>query len=220
MPKDPGTKNLKHQYAFEDGTANDGVGQAHGKLVGGAAIVDGAMITAVQDQWMEMPGDVIAMNTYKEVSIAAWYTPKAGANTGYTMLAYFGDSVNGFGANGYFMCSARGDNVSRTGISIGNTSAPWSAESGTNGKEYDDGLPHLMVSTINATNITLYIDGAMIATAPLSATNKISGISQKLVYLAKGGYTGDPEWIGAIQEFRIYDKALTSGEVRYLAGEW
>jgi hypothetical protein len=219
MPKDPGTKNLTHQYTFEDGTANDSVGGANGVLVGGAAVVDGALVTTAQDQWMEMPGATIAMNGYKEVTIAAWYTPKAGGNTGYTMLAYFGDSVNGLGSNGYFMCSARGDNISRTAISIGNTSAPWAAESGANGKEYDDGLPHLMVSTINATSITLFIDGVQIATTPLSAANKISGISQKLAYLAKGGYTGDPEWIGAIGEFRIYDKALTSGEVRFLAGQ-
>jgi hypothetical protein len=219
LPKDPGTANLTHQYTFDDGTANDSVGTAHGTLIGGAAIVDGSLVTAAQDQWMEMPGAAIAMNTYAEVTIAAWYTPKAGGNTGYTMLAYFGDSVNGLGSNGYFITTARGDNISRTAISIGDVSAPWAAESGANGKEYDDGQPHLMVSTINATTITLYIDGAWIASTPLSATNTISGISPNLAYLAKGGYTGDPEWIGAIQEFRIYDKALSDGEVMYLAGQ-
>jgi hypothetical protein len=50
-------------------------------LVGGAEVIDGAMVTAAQDQWMEMPGDVIAMGTYPEVTIEAWYTPEAGANT-------------------------------------------------------------------------------------------------------------------------------------------
>jgi len=219
MPKDPGTNNLKHMYTFDDGTANDSAGAANGTLAGGAAIVDGAMVTTAQDQWMEMPGDVIAANTYKALSVAAWITPTAGANTGYSMVCYFGDSLNGFGSNGLFMCASRGDNVSRFGISIGNTSAPWSAESGANGKEYDDGLPHFMVGTIDATNITLYIDGVFIATSKLSAVNKISGINQKFAYLAKSGYTGDPEWIGAIDEFRIYDKALTSGEVRFLAGD-
>ena len=207
-----------HQYTFEDGTANDSVGQAHGTLVGGAAVVDGAMVTTAQDQWMEMPGEVIAMNTYDEVTLAAWYTPTAGANAGWSMLAYFGGSVGGFGSNGYFITAARGDDVSRAAISIGDTSAPWSDESGANGPEYDDGQPHLMVSTIDGRNITLYIDGVLTGSTPLSATNTISGISTDFAYLAKGGYTGDPEWIGAIQEFRIYNRALSAGEVRYLAG--
>ena len=216
--KDPGTDNLMHQYTFEDGTANDSVGQAHGTLVGGAAVVDGAMVTTAQDQWMEMPGDMIAMNTYEEVTIAAWYTPTAGANASWSMLAYFGGSVGGFGANGYFITSARGDDVSRAAISIGDTSAPWSAESGANGPEYDDGQPHLMVSTIDGRNITLYVDGVLAGSTPLSATNKISGISTDFASLAKGGYTADPEWIGAIEEFHIYNRALSAGEVRYLAG--
>jgi hypothetical protein len=57
LPTDPGTANLTHQYTFNDGTANDSVGGANGVLVGGAAIVDGALVTTAQDQWMEMPGD-------------------------------------------------------------------------------------------------------------------------------------------------------------------
>ena len=219
LSKDPGTGNLKHQYAFEDGTANDSVGQANGTLVGGAAVVGGALVTSAQDQWVELPGKTIAMNTYEAVSLAMWYTPKANGNTGYTMLAYFGDSVGGLGSNGYFFSPARGDNVSRTAISIGNTSAPWSAESGANGPEYDDGKPHFVVSTVDATTIKLYVDGVLTASTALSATNKISGISQNLAYLCKGGYTGDPEWIGSLGEFRIYNKALTAGEVRFLAGQ-
>jgi hypothetical protein len=218
-PKDPGTGNLRHEYTFEDGTAKDSVGGADGVLVGGAAVVDGAMVTTAQDQWMEMPGSVIAMNTYAEVSIAAWYTPTAGANPGWSMLAYFGDSLNGLGSNGFFITTARADDKSRAAISIGDVATPWASESGADGPEYDDGKPHLMVSTINATDITLYIDGVLIASTSLSATNKISGISPNFAYLAKGGYSGDPEWIGAIQEFRIYDKALSAGEVGYLAGQ-
>jgi len=208
-----------HSYTFEDGTANDSVGDAHGFLVD-AVVVDGAMVTTAQDQWMEMPGDMIAMNTYPEVTIEAWYTPEAGANTGWSMLGYFGDSVNDLGSNGYFMTSARGDDKSRAAISIGDEATPWASESGADGPEYDDGLLHHMVSTINATDITLYIDGVLIASTPLAEHNMISGISQNFAYLAKGGYGGDPEWIGAIDEFNIYNKALSAAQiaVNYAAG--
>jgi hypothetical protein len=47
----------------------------------------------------------------------------------------------------------------------------------------------------------------------LSETNKISGISQNLAYLAKGGYGGDPEWIGTIEQFAIYNVALSAKQI-------
>ncbi len=218
VPSDPGAESLTHQWTFDDGTANDSVGGLTGALVGGAAVVDGALVTTAQDQWMEMDGAALAINTYEAFSIAAWYTPTAGANTGYHMLCYFGDSLNGFGSNGFFFTPARGNNVSRAGISCGDVAAPWAAETGVDGVETDDGLPHFVVATIDATSVTFYMDGEFVGSAALSAANKISAISQNFAYLGKGGYTGDPEWIGAIQEFRIYNKALTTSEVRFLAG--
>jgi hypothetical protein len=167
---------------------------------------------------MEMDGAALAINTYEAFSIAGWYTPQAGANTGYHMLCYFGDSLNGFGSNGFFFTPARGNDVSRAGISCGDTAAPWAAETGVDGPETDDGQPHFVVATIDATAVSLYMDGEFIGSAALSEANKISALSTNFAYLAKGGYTGDPEWLGQIQEFRIYNKALTMSEVRFLAG--
>jgi hypothetical protein len=209
-----------HLYTFEDGTAKDEIDAADGTLVGGAAIVDGAMVTTAQDQWMSMPGDVIDVNSYEAVTIEAWYIPTAGANTGWSMLAYFGGNVGGVGGNGFFMTTARADDKSRAAISTNDIATPWASESGADGPEYDDGLLHYMASTINATDITLYIDGVLIASTPLSATNRLSDVSNDLALLAKGGYDGDPEWIGAIDQFAIYDVALTPEQIaaNYAAG--
>jgi len=176
-PVDPGTENPVHSYTFEDGTANDSIGSAHGTLVGDANIADGSLLLDGTNDWMSMPGEETALNTYSEVSIEAWFTSVAGGNTGNHMLAYFGDSVGGLGANGFFLSTARGDDKSRAAISVGNTSAPYDAESGADGPEYDDGLLHHMVSTISATDITLYIDGVLIDSTPLAPQNSISGIS-------------------------------------------
>ncbi len=209
---------MTHQYTFADGT-KDSVAGVDGVLVGGAEVVDGALLTTAQDQWMEMDGNSIAINTYPEVTVECWYTPKAGGNTSWTMLSYFGASDSGSGNDGFFITTARGDNVSRAAISCGNVSAPYSVESGANGTEYDDGLLHQMVATITATNITLFQDGVFVSTTPLSATNKISLLSNKLAYLAKGGYSGDPEWIGQIHEFRTYNKALVNHQISALFGQ-
>ena len=212
----PGTSNLTHSWTFDDGTANDYVGHLTGKLVGGASISGGALQTSAQGQWMEMPADSIALNTYKEVSLEAWYTPTKNSNPNFTMLAFFGNTQNSIGVNYYFMTAARVDSVSRTAISCDNTSTPWSAETGVNGPEYDDGNLHQMISTLSSDSIKLYIDGNLTGAAKLDTNNNISRISTAFAYLAKSGYTGDLQWIGRIHEFNIYNKALDSAEVSFL----
>jgi hypothetical protein len=219
LPTKPAGLAPVHSYTFEDGTTNDSVGDADGVLVGGAQVIDGAMVTTAQEQWMEMPGDIIAINSYEAATIECWYTPQAGANTGWSMLAYLGGNDGGVGTNGWFITTARADDKSRAAISTGSTT-PWADETGADGPEYDDGLLHHMVSTLDADQITLYIDGVLIAATPMDEHNSISALDNAKVLLAKGGYDGDPEWIGAIEEFNIYNVALSEAEiaVRYAAG--
>jgi GH35 family endo-1,4-beta-xylanase len=213
---DPGTTNLTHSWTFDDGTANDYVGHTSGKLVGGASISGGALVTSAQGQWMEMPGDSIALNSYTAVSLEAWYTPAKNSNPNFTMLAFFGNTQNAIGVNYYFMTAARVDSVSRTAISCNNLSTPWSAETGVNGPEFDDGRLHHMVSTLTSDSIKLYIDGNLTSASKLDTNNAISRISRAFAYLAKSGYNGDLQWLGRINEFNIYNKALNLSEVSFL----
>ena len=213
---DPGTENLTHSWTFNDGTENDYVGGANGTLMGDAYISEGSLFTDLPNSWMEMSGDQILMNAYDEVTIEVWFIPVEAANTGYHMIAYFGNSVNSLGSNGYFITPARGDDKSRAAISCGDEATPWAAESGADGPELDDGQLHHMVSTVNATDITLYIDGVLQQSTPLSDNNNIAFISELFAYLARGGYTADPVWMGEILEFNIFNKALSPEEVLFL----
>ena len=208
-----------HSYTFEDGTANDSVGDADGTLVGDAYIDGGALITVDQDDWMEMPGDIIAMNTYDEVTIEAWYTPEAGGNTGWSMLASFGSrSPDALwrGVDYIFMTSARADDKSRAAISCLNYNDPWATEIGVDGPEYDDGLLHHMVMTLTATDLAFYIDGVSMGSTALGGNNIIANISTDLALLAKAVYNDDPEWIGQINEFNIYNRALSEADIAAL----
>lgn len=204
---------LKHLYTFDDGTANDEIGTAHGTLMGGATITNNALNTQATGNYLSLPAADIALNTYNAITMEMWYTPLASANTGFTMLSYFGNTTGTIGTGYYMMSTARGDDVSRTAISTNNTSNPWATETGVNGKEYDDGIQHHMVSVIDATTITLFIDGVKIGTANLSAANNIASIGTQFAYLAKAGYTNDPTWKGLIHKFAIYNKALNIDEV-------
>ena len=220
---DPGTDNLVHSYTFEDGTANDSVGTAHGTLAGDATISNGSLVLDGVDDWMSMPGDVIALNTYSELSIEAWFTSVAGGNTGNHMLVAFGEEGTGDSTTaGYkylFLTPARADNFSRAAIQTRSMdSTPYDEETGVSAStEDDDGQIHHFVCTIDATSIAFYIDGEQIGVATLAAGNDIAGISQVSAYLGKSIYSVDPEWAGSIHEFNIYNRALSPSEVRYLA---
>jgi len=216
---DPGTANLTHSWTFDDGTAIDTVGGVTGVLMGDAEILNGSLQTTNPNSWMELPADTIAINGYDAITIVAWFKSVPNGNTGFTMLASFGNTQNTLGVDYYYITAAREDDVSRAGISCGDASTPWASETFAEGTEYDDGKLHQMVSTIDSANITLYIDGQLQGTTPLAANNSISLISSNFAYLAKSVYDGDLTWKGEILEFDIYNKALSPDEVLFLFNE-
>ena len=219
----PASAALTHQYPF-DTDASDVVGTADGTLLGAASVSDGSLQLSGSDSYMSMDGSVIALNGYTDVTLEIWYTPAEGeVNTGFTMLAFFGDSDNtdpqeGIGTDYLFMSTARGDDVSKCAICLGDVE-PWTAEDGVTGTEYDDFVQHHMVATLSATEIGMFLDGIDLGTDTLAVHGDIdntagaAGISQVLAWLGKGGYGGDPEWVGTIQEFRIYDNVLSAPAV-------
>jgi endo-1,4-beta-xylanase len=216
---DPGTENLTHAWTFDDGTAVDTVAGVKGVLMGDAGVLNGALQTITADSWMEMPGDTLAINEYDEISVVAWFKSVAEGNTGFTMLASFGNTPASIGVDYFYITSAREDDVSRAGISCGDASTPWASETFASGVEYDDGQLHQIVGTIDSENITLFLDGELQSTAPLDSNNSIANISSNYAYLAKSVYNSDPTWRGEIFEFDIYDKALSTDEVLYLFNE-
>ena len=215
----PGTANMTHQWTFDDGTANDGIGNANGALRGGATIGNKALQTTLAGQYLELPGNSLGITTYPSLSMEAWFTSISGANTGNTMLCYLGNTVNNMGSNGCFISMARADNSSRAAISCGNLTAPWNAESYVNSLEIDDGRLHQVVSVITASDISYYIDGFNVGATALSSGNSLANIILNYAYLAKSGYGSDPTWLGSIDKFSLYNKALSAGEVLYLYQE-
>ncbi|MEJ2545097.1 MAG: hypothetical protein P8Y99_13605, partial [Calditrichaceae bacterium] len=216
---DPGTENLTHAWTFDNGTAIDTVSGIAGVLMGNAKIQNGALQTITADSWMEMPADSLALNEYEGLTVVAWFKSVSGGNTGFTMLASFGDTPASLGVNYFYITSAREDNVSRAGISCGDASTPWASETFAQGVEYDDGELHQMVGIVDSLNIALYIDGQLQEITPLDENNSIDKISSNYAYLAKSVYTGDPTWRGEILQFDIYNKSLSADEVLFLFNE-
>jgi hypothetical protein len=76
-----------------------------------------------------------------------------------------------------------------------------------------------MVCTVDDTELAFYIDGVLIGTAALDPPgNSIAGLGTDVAHIGKGVYNVDPLWAGSVDYLNLYNRALSAGEVRYLAG--
>lgn len=208
---DPGTSNLKHQWTFNDGTANDAIGGVNGTLKGGAVIdaTAKALKTAAAGDYLSFSGTDLALNTYSELTLETWATS---SNTEWNaMLCYFGDTTNGLGSKGVFIQTR-----SRSAISCADVNAPWSSEDNVNGIGCNNGALHHLVTVVSATDIKFYIDGILQGSQALRSGNSVSAIGTGAAFIGKSGYNADPTWQGLIYEFSIYNKALTADEINFL----
>jgi hypothetical protein len=206
-------QTLKHSYKFEDGTANDGTGTAHGTLMGDATVADGAVVLT-GDGFVGLPGKDIEINTYTSVSIEALYKQAEGLeedNT-FTVLYSFGEtnpSVNWMGIDYFLYQPTRKDgDMSRFSISCENTSNPWATETGVDGKEITDTSMHYVATIINGTEMKIYQDGALLGTATLSTDNKLANVSNDTAFLGASVYPNDAKWEGEIHEINIFEGEL------------
>jgi hypothetical protein len=216
----PEEYTLMHSYTFDDGTAADVVGDADG-ILGSGTIANGAYTSATDTDYVELPAEVIAINNYSAITLEAYIYSDVD-NTGATMLAYFGGNENGVGGNGYFVTPDR-MSESRTAISCGNITEPWTAEQGITGAPVSVGELHHVVSVLTDNSIKLYIDGILEGEAAVSEPNSIFNLSTDNAWLARGGYDVDPSWKGTIDEFNIYNGAMDPATIsqranKYLSG--
>jgi hypothetical protein len=215
---------LTHRYDFIT-DANDVVGGLTSTLVGDAVVSNGSSVCDRVDDCLEMDAAGIAINTYTAgLTLELWST-QGPENQSYSMTASFGGTWdNGLGKDYLCISTTRGNELSRGMIAnTPDNDAPWADEVGVDGPELNDAMAHHYVLTIDdpdadgSGELAYYIDGVLQGTAALNGTT-ISGLSNDFVYLGKGVYSVDPECAVTIDQFSIYDRSLTPGEVLFFAG--
>ncbi len=210
-----GGLTLMHSYTFEDGTAKDVVGNAHGTLEGDAAVANGEL-TLSGTGFVTLPAADINISSYGNVTLEGVFKQAEGLD-GFTAFASFGDvnpTVDWMGINYIILQPTRNDNEnSRTSISCLNTTDPWATENGVNGAEINDTKTHHWVTVINETDIKLYIDGVLIGTAPLTGNNSLANVGKTVALIGKDVYPGDPLWQGSLDELNIYEGEMDAATV-------
>lgn len=209
----PGTENLKHKWTFTNGSVTDEVGHLDGILRGKAVISNNALLTA-NGGYFELPAEQIAINTYPELTMSVWFISN-GTNSSDHPITWFGKATSLYGED-YLSIQTLKNNSFMGGISCQDSTAPWATENHILIPPINDVNVHNAVTVLDSVTIKLYIDGVLVGIDTLSEKNRISYLSTANAYLAKGGYAVDPTWKGLINEFSLYNKALTDNEVLYL----
>ena len=217
VSSDPGTVGLAAQYSFEndltDATGNLAPGTPTGlpQYVNGLAGNGMAVAFNGTDDFVEIPvGNLIASST--SLSIACWADfSNEGGN--WQRLWDFG---SGDGANPYlFFCPRSG----------GNGPTRFAIRSATVGEQIIDGPSTLasgwqhvtVVIDGDAGIIQMYINGSLIVEGSTTVIPSDLGVTTQN-YLGKSQWP-DALYQGSLDELLIYTRALSEGEVRYLAGD-
>lgn len=210
---------LMHEYSFNDATSStnaiDSVGGATGSLYPGASYPgNGTILLDGTSGFVYLPDDIIS--NYTSVSFEIWTTPTT--EPVWARLFDFGTDVGGPGTNTggltwTYVCLNDGVSGSyRLDLNPGQA---------LTGPRPAPGENHMLVCTINAAAQTaaLYDNGQIVAFVT-NFTATPQGVGHTFNdYIGRSQF-GDPYYNGSIDEFRIYNNAVTPPQVEadYEAG--
>jgi hypothetical protein len=220
VPADPGAEGLMALYSMEnnlqDSTGNgyDGVAPnvaaAYTDGPGGIGAALSLSGDDFGDDYVELPiGSLIASLT--DATFALWvdYSGQGGA---WQRIFDFGSGTSQF----IFLCPIRGGDsallfeVNGPGGGTNLLAAPFTMPTDW----------HHVAGVVDSSSmeLILYLDGAEVGRTP--TTDLPSDVGETTQnWLGRSQFVADPFYNGAIDDFRIYGRALTQEEILYLAGD-
>jgi len=209
-PVDPGTAGLQAHYQFEDNT-NDSSGNAcHGTEMGHPTFVAGKIGQAINLRGLNDYVLIEGSYLLPLYSAALWFRVDGG--TGSRAVLSVHDSVGENDVHGIMLeveSSGQLRFLHRFPFTTGGTNIYTDTT-------YDDGAWHHAVMVKSADTMTLYVDGQQVG---LAADN--TQFDQALSWITLGVLTRNQlmrYFPGAIDDVRIYDRALSQEEIAWLAG--
>ena len=215
QPEDPGTGNLTAQYEMENNVQDSSGNNLHGTVFGAPMYTQGqtgygmALLLDGEDDYVELPiGST--MSTLSSCTIATWVN-WSGQGDAWQRIFDIGTdtTVN------MFLTPSTG-----AGIRFAITAASSGGESRLNASPpLSTGWHHVAV-TIDGTSMSmqLYLDGEIVASGSTQVTPANLGQTTNN-WLGRSQYPTDPYFNGSLDDFRIYNTALSEGQVRFVAGD-
>ncbi len=218
VPTDPGADGLAAFYRME-GDVKDSSGKGyHGTAVGDPAYVSSmaGFGQAVQfegiDDHVELPIGTL-ISTLTSSSFATWVNFSTHSNGSWERIFDFGT-----GTTAYMFLTPRRDTSGTMRFSI--TTASGTGESTVDAaRTLPAGWHHVAVVIDGPSKtVQLCLDGDVVAGGVTNTLPKDLGKTTQN-WLGRSQYSADAYFTGSLDEFRIYTRALSAGEVRYLAGD-
>ena len=181
-------------------------------IVGGPALMggEGVRLDGVDDH-VRLPNDILAGLT--SITVSTEVLIRTTQSTPYFIYGMGNTNSSGVG-NGYLFSTG---NAYKSSIATGNWSTEQTVNSGANlARDVWKTITYTLDDASNTARI--YLDGVQVAQntnvtiTPGAIGNGVTAAN----YLGRSVYTADRYLAGSLRDFRIYDVALTAGEVAAL----
>ncbi|MDH7599703.1 MAG: LamG domain-containing protein, partial [Sedimentisphaerales bacterium] len=217
VPVDPGNNGLAAAYSFEgncqdvSGKGLHGTGQNDPSYVAG--VVGQAISLDGTNDYVELPiGNLISSSA--SMTISTWVN-WSGATGNWQRIFDFGTGT----ANYMFLTpTASAGMTGPLRFAIRQTTS--TGESQANApRTLPTGWHHVaVVIDGDGMMMYLYLDGDLVGSGATLVLPRDLGVTTQN-WLGRSQFTADSYFNGQLDEFRIYNRALSAAEVRYLAGD-
>jgi hypothetical protein len=220
VPADPGTNGLVLLYAMEGNVQDTSGKNNNGTLNGTAAYVNGpngygkALKFNGLDNYVTLPiGNLLS--TLSNITVATWVN-WSGTGGGWQRVWDFGSGPPSGPNNYMFLTPAQGT----TGPMTFAIMSPSVAEKRFVARSsLPTGWHHTaVVIDGTAMTATVYLDGSVVATNSVAVLPKNLGVTTQN-WIGRSQYPADAFFNGSVDDFRIYNRAMSASEIRYLAGD-
>jgi len=214
VPAEPGVDNLVAYYPLENNADDSSGNELHGVFMGDPNTgepnyVEGQVGMALDldglDDYVDCGYDPLFDVTGNEITVSAWVTAGSIANQWAAIAAK--------GEYAWRLGNVSWDPRFHFGISIWNAPDTPSVD-GVTAVGYDEW--HYVAGVFDGANISVYLDGALDNSLP---TTEPIGINDKNVFIGDNPDAPGRYWDGMVDELRIFDRALSAGEILYLMGQ-
>jgi alpha-L-arabinofuranosidase len=216
---------LVHRYSFNDGTADDSVDSANGTLVGNASISGGQLVlpnttsVAPATDYLQLPAGILAnsvngTNNDPAVTVEAWATIKSSQYTWANLFDFGNRDAGSLSEYDIHVCVHANDNSTIAGISDSdNANVDYQYIDLGSGSSLD-GSTNIHITVVfnpPAGYVAVYLNGVL-AGANYNVTIPMSGVQAVRNIIGADNWP-DAGMQGSVDEFRIYNGALTADEI-------
>jgi hypothetical protein len=206
VPSDPGTANLVAYYAMNNNVQDSSGNNLNGTIVGTPTYVSGVTGMALSldgvDDYVDC-GTAANFDITEQITLAAWVNTNDADNGQHNPYITKGDQTYGL------------KHASNNSMEFFIYEGDWHTIQSSVDDSFN-GVWHHVAGTFDGTQLKLFIDGGLAST--LDYTGSIATGTYP-VNLGRNSQNTDRLYEGALDEARIYNRALSEGEILYLANQ-